>query len=75
MATDHMKMAADVLSGELDPNQLDAADFKQLLNGLEDLYLARVISREPSVGDSRTEWIALAVVIKRAARMAEEGKI
>ena len=33
------------------------------------------ISREPSVGDSRTEWIALAVVIKRAARMAEEGKI
>ena len=74
MATDHMKMAADVLSGELDPNQLDAADFKRLLNGLEDLYLARVLSREPSVGDSRTEWIALAVVIKRAARMAEEGK-
>ena len=71
----NMKMAADVLSGELDPNQLDAADFKRLLNGLEDLYLARVISREPSVGDSRTEWIALAVVIKRAARMAEEGKI
>ena len=70
----NMKMAADVLSGELDPNQLDAADFMQLLNGLEDLYLARVISREPSVGDSRTEWFALAVVIKRAARMAEEGK-
>ena len=74
MATDHIKMAHAVLSGDLDPDQLDAADFKQLLNGLEDLYLARVLSRNPSVGDSQTEWVALAVVLKRAARMAEEGQ-
>ena len=71
MATDHIKMAHAVLRGDLDPDQLYAADFKQLLNGLEDLYLARVISREPSVGDLQTEWVALATVLKRAANEAK----